>query len=267
MGETLESVYARDTELGRWLRTKNLIEKVEPIIFVHGGISPGVDALGLTYDEINYWGRFRMDNTCTTNECTIINGGSSYGIYWYRGMANEVLTQQQVDTTISHFGGDMVVIGHTVFDNITLLYNDKVICIDLDHKYNYTNGFMRALYYENGNIYNFYTNGTTQTYTLLKTITDIVQEEHQLQKFSLNQNYPNPFNPSTIIKYEIPELSFVTIKVFDVLGNEITTLVNEEKTIGNYEVEFDATNFPSGIYFYKLQSGPFVESKKMILLK
>lgn len=267
MGETLQSIYATDTELGRWLRTKNIIEKVEPFIFLHGGISPTVDALGLTYDEINYWGRFRMDSTCITSECSIINGGSAVGIYWYRGMAEEDLTQQQVDSIVSHFGGDMVVIGHTVFDNITLLYNDKVICIDLDHEYNYTNGFMRALFYENGNIYNFYTNGTTQTYTFLKTITEIVQEEHQLQKFSLNQNYPNPFNPGTIIKYEIPEKSLVTIKVFDVLGNEVATLINEEKTIGNYEIEFDATNLPSGIYFYQLQTPNFTQTKKMMLLK
>ena len=85
--------------------------------------------------------------------------------------------------------------------------------------------------------------------------------------FKLFQNYPNPFNPSTKVKYEIPERSFVTIKVFDVLGNEVAALVNEEKTIGNYEVEFDATNLPTGIYFYKLQAGNFVEIKKMVLIK
>jgi len=85
--------------------------------------------------------------------------------------------------------------------------------------------------------------------------------------FELNQNYPNPFNPTTTIKYQIPELSFVTIKVFDVLGSEITTLVNEEKAIGSYEVEFDASRLSSGIYFYQLKSGDFVETKKMILMK
>ena len=86
-------------------------------------------------------------------------------------------------------------------------------------------------------------------------------------EYILNQNHPNPFNPSTTIKYEIPELSFVTIKVYDVLGNEITTVVNEEKPIGNYEVEFDATGLTSGIYFYQLQAGSFVETKKMVLMK
>jgi len=94
-------------------------------------------------------------------------------------------------------------------------------------------------------------------------------------EFSLNQNYPNPFNPTTTINYQIPELSFVTIKVYDVLGNEIVTLVNEEKAVGSYEVEFNATLLPSGVYFYRLQAGSpsagsgqsFVETKKMVLMK
>jgi len=85
--------------------------------------------------------------------------------------------------------------------------------------------------------------------------------------FVLFQNYPNPFNPTTTIKYRIPELSFVTLKVYDVLGNEIATFVNEEKSVGSYNVEFNATEIPSGIYFYRLQAGSFVETKKMLLLK
>jgi hypothetical protein len=86
-------------------------------------------------------------------------------------------------------------------------------------------------------------------------------------EFSLSQNYPNPFNPTTTINYQIPELSLVTLKVFDVLGNEIATLVNEEKTIGNYEVEFVGTGLPSGIYIYRIIAGSFVETKKMVLMK
>ncbi|MCH7774465.1 MAG: T9SS type A sorting domain-containing protein [Bacteroidetes bacterium] len=85
--------------------------------------------------------------------------------------------------------------------------------------------------------------------------------------FTLEQNYPNPFNPSTKIIYTIPELIYVTLKVFDVLGQEIITLINEEKSAGRYEIEFDATALPSGIYFYKLQSENFVETKKMELTK
>ncbi len=86
-------------------------------------------------------------------------------------------------------------------------------------------------------------------------------------EFSLGQNYPNPFNPNTTINYQIRELSFVTLKVFDVLGNEVATLVNEVKPIGTYEITWTAENLPSGIYFYRLQAGSFVETKKMVLLR
>jgi len=85
--------------------------------------------------------------------------------------------------------------------------------------------------------------------------------------YSLYQNYPNPFNPSTNIRYSVPELSFVNIKVFSLIGEEIAELVNEELQSGNYEVNFSATNLPSGIYFYRLQTGSFVVTKKMILMK
>ncbi len=86
-------------------------------------------------------------------------------------------------------------------------------------------------------------------------------------KFSLSQNYPNPFNPATSIKYEISSPQFVTIKVYDLLGREIATLVNEKKTAGEYKVEFSSANLPGGIYFYQLRAGDFVETKKMVLLK
>ncbi|MEE9450264.1 MAG: T9SS type A sorting domain-containing protein, partial [Ignavibacteriaceae bacterium] len=85
--------------------------------------------------------------------------------------------------------------------------------------------------------------------------------------FLLAQNYPNPFNPTTTINYQISEIGFVALKVFDVLGNEISTLVNEEKPAGSYEVDFDSQGLSSGIYFYKLQAGNFVETKKMVFLK
>ncbi len=86
-------------------------------------------------------------------------------------------------------------------------------------------------------------------------------------KYELQQNYPNPFNPGTTIKYSIAKQSNVTLKVYDMLGSEITTLVNEEKPAGVYEINFNASNLASGIYFYKIQAGSFVETKKMILLR
>jgi len=105
--------------------------------------------------------------------------------------------------------------------------------------------------------------------------TNILGDSEPAYKFSLEQNYPNPFNPTTKITYTIPaspksspkERAFVSLKVYDVLGNEVATLVNEEKTTGSYEVSFDAKGLSSGIYFYKLTTGSFVETKKMILLR
>ncbi len=86
-------------------------------------------------------------------------------------------------------------------------------------------------------------------------------------EFSLSQNYPNPFNPTTIIQYQVPNISQVTLRVYDILGNEVANLVNAEKPAGKYKIEFDATNIASGVYFYRLQAGSFVETKKMILIK
>jgi len=93
------------------------------------------------------------------------------------------------------------------------------------------------------------------------------ETNNSIDNYALYQNYPNPFNPSTIMKYQIPELSFVTIKVYDVLGNEVAILVSEEKSAGIYEVEFDASRLTSGVYFYQLSAGDYTDTKKMILLR
>jgi len=104
------------------------------------------------------------------------------------------------------------------------------------------------------------------------SVTDADKNLNQPGEFILYQNYPNPFNPSTKIGFRISDFGFVSLKVYDLLGNEMVTLVNEEKQAGRYEVEFnvDQVSRPenaSGIYFYKLESGSFTKTKKMILLK
>jgi len=95
----------------------------------------------------------------------------------------------------------------------------------------------------------------------------IVEVEIAPSEFSLAQNYPNPFNPITAISYQLPMNTFVTLKVYDVLGNEVATLVNEEKSAGVHEVEFNATELGSGVYFYTLKADEFLSTKKMILMK
>ncbi len=98
--------------------------------------------------------------------------------------------------------------------------------------------------------------------------TNIVLNNNMIPvSFALSQNYPNPFNPTTKIKYEIPKTSLVTLKVYDVLGREVKTLVDESKAAGSYEVTFKAIDLPSGIYFYRIQAGDYVKVKKMVLLK
>ncbi len=87
------------------------------------------------------------------------------------------------------------------------------------------------------------------------------------ERFELRQNYPNPFNPSTIISFSLPSDGFVYLKVFNLLGEEVKTLINEEKSKGNYNVTFNSADLPTGLYMYRLQSGKFVQTKKMLLLK
>ena len=105
----------------------------------------------------------------------------------------------------------------------------------------------------------------------------IIQDGNPQLTYRLEQNYPNPFNPSTIIRFQISTPEFVTLKVYDILGREVATLINAEKPAGTYEVEFtakggsasggNAQNLPSGVYVYRLQAGKFSDVKKLLLLK
>jgi len=130
------------------------------------------------------------------------------------------------------------------------------------------------------NYYSFTDNpqlsGINQIYYRLKQVdfdgtysySDVVNVTYDVPaEFVLNQNYPNPFNPSTTISYFVPKESFVSIKIYDFLGREVTTLVSEMKSTGSYELAFDASNIPSGTYFYVMTSESYSNTKKMVLLK
>jgi hypothetical protein len=120
-----------------------------------------------------------------------------------------------------------------------------------------------TIYIDNGN------NGTIDdSVNVVNQYTGINNGKETIPtEFRLFQNYPNPFNPNTTINYSIPNFSFVTIKVFDIMGRLIQMLVDEEKAAGNYSVIFNGSNLASGIYFYRMQAGDFIETKKLILLK
>jgi len=124
------------------------------------------------------------------------------------------------------------------------------------------------------NLYGLYWVDFSITKIFPMNVTGINNLNTPVKDYKLMQNYPNPFNPATTIRYSVPQNSFVKIILYDILGKAVKTLVNEEKTAGNYSVTFDAKNLPggrqelsSGIYFYRLQSGKFVDTKKMILLR
>jgi len=99
------------------------------------------------------------------------------------------------------------------------------------------------------------------------TITDVEDEELLPTAFKLEQNYPNPFNPSTKIKFAVPEKSNVLIKVYDILGSEVVTLVNQEMDTGWYENDFNAAGLSSGVYLFRMEAGKFISTKKMIYLR
>ena len=106
---------------------------------------------------------------------------------------------------------------------------------------------------------------------MISSIPTDVKDENRKQQvvktFNLDQNYPNPFNPATTISYTIPKSGYVSLKIYDILGNEVATLVNGYQEANSYRVRFNANRIASGIYFYKLKTGEFVQTKKMILMK
>lgn len=117
-------------------------------------------------------------------------------------------------------------------------------------------------------LYLFASNGVVYRRLLSEMITSVQQDNSTVpQKYSLEQNYPNPFNPSTTISYQLPTQNYVTLKVFDVLGREVTMLVNRVEEPGYKSVNFDASRLSSGMYYYRLQAGSFVETKKLLLLR
>ncbi len=132
---------------------------------------------------------------------------------------------------------------------------------------NQVNAFIngRILSEETGNMLN------NKAYDLIAAIMLLMQSNLSgiisQTTIGLSQNFPNPFNPSTVINFNIPEASSVSLKIYDVLGKEVSTLLSEEKAAGSYEVNFDASRLPSGTYIYEIRAGSFVERKKMILLK
>lgn len=101
----------------------------------------------------------------------------------------------------------------------------------------------------------------------VKVVTGVVEHKNIAHHFKLNRNCPNPFNPTTVIIYQLPVNSFVTLNIYDVLGREIQTLVNEHQSAGTHSVTFNEANLPSGAYLYRIQAGIFTDVKKFVVVK
>jgi hypothetical protein len=168
--------------------------------------------------------------------------------------------------TAPGFTGDTLGIVIPPHDSINVSFSNVDLCPICDYEVQeYFKDTLRFVFtFIDGNIYSF-----------SKSIpisgegypSDVDEEDVLPNEFVLQQNYPNPFNPSTVINYQLPVSGQVTLKVYDVLGNEVATLVNEYRDAGTYETEFNEEKLSSGVYFYQLKAGSFFETKKMVYLK
>ena len=145
--------YDQNTELGRWLRSKNCIEKIGDIIFVHGGISKDLPLGEMTLDEINFNFRSRIDLKLTKEEMRSDVYIGRESPIWYRGIAENKMEQGDMDNILKQVDAKKIIIGHTIFDEINFLYDGKVIAIDLEHRENTEKGFMKGLLFESNGFF------------------------------------------------------------------------------------------------------------------
>jgi len=259
MGNRMSELYGSNTELGRWLRSKNIIEKIGDYAFMHGGISPQVSAFNLTYDQINDYGRQEMDGIpCANAECTVVNGSS--GIYWFRGMAYSQLTQLEVNGILNDFGVKRVIIGHTKDNTIRSLYNDKVMAIDMYHVDNFNDGYMEGLQFELGCFYLFHTDGVISNYNQIGSCDSLTSNLVEINKDGHLKIYPNP--STGILNIEIPKnkMGYYTYTIVDITGKLI---FNGE--INSNITKIDIGDFKDGKYVLNLQNSNTIISGFFIL--
>jgi hypothetical protein len=181
-----------------------------------------------------------------------------------------VISSSNVSTTaLVDAYGTMTLPGGASFDALRIRISEtNGADVYLDYIFFSKSGAIVNIYTSNPNLPNSGTiNIDGASYNGVPTISGVEQIGTSPINYDLGQNYPNPFNPTTNIEYSIPEQSIVDIRIYDILGNEIAVLVNKEQAAGRYKADFNGINLTSGVYFYRLQAGGFVETKKMILLK
>lgn len=155
LNEPYINLYSENTELGKWLRTKNVIEKIGNIVFLHGGISPDLVRSDLTLDEINETSRSNIGKRSDSIETDAgkLVSSSKVGPYWYRGLVKEEVTQEEVTLILKYSNSERIIVGHTLVDSISAFYQNRIIAIDLDHTEYFKSNKIHALMIEGGNYF------------------------------------------------------------------------------------------------------------------
>lgn len=195
---------------------------------------------GTTFSPLNHWNLY--DNPVNP-VWDILTGGdfydwSQYLIGWYGNPGPIPLLLRRVDSDISWEAIYSFIPAPNIPEDITSVDEKIFVCCWQG----------KILFTSNG--------GVTS-----------IEENQEITEYNLNQNYPNPFNPATVISYQLAVSNHIILTVYDILGKEIVTLINEFKPAGFYTIDFKGSNLPSGTYFYKLQAGNYIETRKMVLTK
>lgn len=196
------------------------------------------------------------------------------GIYLYGGNATWIPRNNGLPGSNSPDFTSCILTNNDIFLIAYISKNSFYYSMDLGQNWKQVNDslFKRGDYVNAIAVDNYFLFAGTQNGGWRIPVSDIVtsvknDEPNFPKSFYLYQNYPNPFNPTTTIRYEIPKASFVSLKIYDLLGREVATLVNGEKNAGSYEAKFDGSKLSSGIYFYRMKAGSFINTKKFVLLK
>lgn len=165
MGEDYSLWYDNHTELGRWLRTKNAVERIGDYVFCHGGISPMLATSGLTLSDINVIARQNLGKPDSQIHDSLARAvyDTREGIFWYRGASKNQLNEEQVDQILAFAGAKRMVVGHTLVPDVTALYGGRVICVDLYHDENLRLGTLKTLFIESGYLYSLNDKGEKST--------------------------------------------------------------------------------------------------------
>jgi hypothetical protein len=257
MNKRMISFYDENTEIGRWLRTKNIILKLGDYALMHGGVSPQVANLNLSYQQMNDFGRARMNGGPCPGPCSTVTG--SNGVYWYRGMANQELTQQQVDDICEYLDVNRVIFGHTKGTTVRSLYNGKVLAIDMFHMTNFANGFMEALQFEFGCFRIFNTTGTNTTYTQLGDCDDYFVGIQEIEDIGF-KIFPNPSSNS--INIILPQSISTNLKYTIVSSNGKTVEIGE---FNNTENTLNVQHLAKGMYTIIMEGSQNTITGKFII--